>query len=231
VLGSAGDTDLALSNVQALRTPWINLCGATTLLQAAALISRGRMVVGAETGLVHMAAALGVPNAALVGGGHPGRFMPIAACTTIACLPLTCYQCDWRCSYEQCHCITDFHPYVLEVAIEHVLQHPKETGHVFVQASRGFLEQTGGPTWAPLAMDCFDSLPRSVMEITPPGPSNRIAAALFGEGAKMARQGERTKALHLFNQALTFEPSSWEIQRAIAWCGQSGLNVHREHDK
>ena len=65
-------------------------------MQSAALIKRCRLVIGAETGLAHLACAVGTPNVILLGGGHFGRFMPYAATTTVVCLPLECYGCNWQ---------------------------------------------------------------------------------------------------------------------------------------
>ncbi|HVT81897.1 MAG TPA: glycosyltransferase [Phycisphaerae bacterium] len=85
----------------------INFCGRTTLLQTAALLKRSRLAVGAETGAVHLACAVGTPNVAIVGGGHFARFVPWSALMTTVCLPLACFRCDWQCKYSRHHCIAD----------------------------------------------------------------------------------------------------------------------------
>lgn len=51
----------------------INLVGKTRLRQAAAVISRARLLIGVDTGLTHMGIALGVPTIALFGSTCPYR--------------------------------------------------------------------------------------------------------------------------------------------------------------
>jgi len=117
VLGAKGDN---MVNQQALRGfngPVVNLCGQTTLRQAAALIKRCRIAIGAETGLAHIACAVNTVNVIVAGGGHFGRFMPYAASTTVVALPLDCYGCDWRCRYKTAHCVQGVDSRLLAYAI------------------------------------------------------------------------------------------------------------------
>ncbi|HET8714784.1 MAG TPA: glycosyltransferase family 9 protein [Holophagaceae bacterium] len=117
-LGAASDRAMAEEILSGLPgTPTLNLCGGTTLREAAAVIRRSRMGMGAETGLAHLAWALGIPHAVIVGGGHFGRFMPRSSLTSTACLPLTCAGCDWQCRFERPHCIQDLPPAVLAEAM------------------------------------------------------------------------------------------------------------------
>lgn len=51
--------------------PVANLCGQTSLLQAAAVISEAAVVVGVDTGLTHMGIARGRPTVALFGSTRP----------------------------------------------------------------------------------------------------------------------------------------------------------------
>ena len=54
----------------------INLCGKTTLLQAAAFLKHVTLFIGNDSGVGHMAAAMGVPTCTLFGPGHPERYHP-----------------------------------------------------------------------------------------------------------------------------------------------------------
>jgi heptosyltransferase-3 len=59
-----------------LPLPGINLAGKTTLLQAAAVLSRTKLFVGNDSGLGHIAAAMGTPTVTLFGPGDPARYHP-----------------------------------------------------------------------------------------------------------------------------------------------------------
>jgi ADP-heptose:LPS heptosyltransferase len=54
----------------------LNLAGTTTLLQAAALLSRATLFIGNDSGLGHLCAAVGRPTLTLFGPGDPDRYHP-----------------------------------------------------------------------------------------------------------------------------------------------------------
>lgn len=106
-LGAGGDRARVQAWLDALPGEHLNLCGETSLVQAAALMARCRAGFGAETGLAQIAAAVELPHAIVLGGGHFGRFAPTSAHTHAACLPLDCYGCNWSCTRERTECIED----------------------------------------------------------------------------------------------------------------------------
>lgn len=116
-LGSVSDRSLAEEALQGLPAESLNLCGETSLGQAAAILSRCRLAMGAESGLAHLAWAVGTPQAIVLGGGHYGRFMPRSPTTTVACLPMDCYGCNWNCTMDRPHCIQDLPPETLAAAM------------------------------------------------------------------------------------------------------------------
>jgi len=59
-----------------LELPCLSLMGATSLLQAGAVIAAAGAFVGNDSGLGHMAAALGRPVLTLFGPGNPARYRP-----------------------------------------------------------------------------------------------------------------------------------------------------------
>jgi len=69
------------------------------------LVQDSRAYVGADTGTMHFAAALGLPVAALFGGGHFPRFQPQAAQWFATTKRLLCFGCDWKCIYDSRRCI------------------------------------------------------------------------------------------------------------------------------
>jgi ADP-heptose:LPS heptosyltransferase len=87
----------------------LDLRGKTALLDIPVIINSARLVIGNETGPIHLAIALGIPSVAIVGGGHYGRFMPYGEPTTHRTVTnyLDCFHCDWHCSRKVPECIID----------------------------------------------------------------------------------------------------------------------------
>lgn len=84
--------------------------------------------MGAETGLAHLACAVSLPQAILIGGGHFGRFMPYSPLTTFAVLPLDCFGCGWHCRHAEAHCIKALPSRLLARAVEHAWRVGREQG-------------------------------------------------------------------------------------------------------
>jgi len=153
-LGAAGDTAINQENLEQLEgCTTINLCGRTTLRQTAALLKRCRLSVGAETGLAHMACAVETPNVILLGGGHFGRFMPYSPMTTVVCLPLDCYRCDWKCMYPRAHCIQDLTPDILTDAIRRTLDKSTTQPRILCQKGLRAASTDKHPGWRELDPD------------------------------------------------------------------------------
>ena len=62
----------------------IDLVGHTDLLTAAAVLKRSALFVGNDTGLMHMAAATGVPTVGLFGPSPPAHYAPWGPRTAVA---------------------------------------------------------------------------------------------------------------------------------------------------
>ena len=76
LLGNGADNRQAELVAARVRLPCVNLCGCTTLLQAAAVMERMTLFLGNDSGLGHIAAAVGVPSFTLFGPGNPERYHP-----------------------------------------------------------------------------------------------------------------------------------------------------------
>lgn len=164
-LGSQADFDLNQLNLDALESKHLNLSGKCTLRQSAAIISRCRLAVGAETGLAHMACAVGTPNVILLGGGHFGRFMPYSPQTSIVCLPLECYGCNWQCRYARPHCITDINPRVFRRALNDAISSESDKPRMFTECYDSYQREPHMPGWS-----MFTNLvPLSQVNIVPVG--------------------------------------------------------------
>ena len=66
-VGAEADAD-AVGTIKTLSTNVIDLCGKTGLFELAGILRRAALVVGNDTGPLHMAAALGAPTLALFSG-------------------------------------------------------------------------------------------------------------------------------------------------------------------
>jgi ADP-heptose:LPS heptosyltransferase/glycosyltransferase involved in cell wall biosynthesis len=150
--GSGSERHLNESNLKDIGVRTINLSGRTTLRQTAAILKRCRLAVGAETGTAHMACAVGTPNVVLLGGGHFGRFMPYSPLTSIACLPLECYQCNWRCKFGSPHCVWDISPHVITEAVRSALEELSHKPRVFYQGQSMWSSSPELPAWKDPAM-------------------------------------------------------------------------------
>jgi len=201
-LGSASDYNINQQNLEAIGTRSLNLCGKTSLRQTAAILKRCRLAVGAETGIAHIACAVGTPNVVLLGGGHFGRFMPYSHLTSVVCLPLECYGCNWRCLYEEAHCICDILPEVITEAVHQTLLHSSKKSRLFVQTctvrnikprelQKEFLQHY------------LDMASVNIIEVEFP----REAKSLNEKGEASFRQGDTEKAEKMFIKAIELVPS------------------------
>jgi ADP-heptose:LPS heptosyltransferase len=80
LLGDHADAAAAGEIAAAAPLPCTNLCGRTSLLEAAAALGRCAMFVGNDSGLGHLAAAAGTPTLTLFGPGNPARYRPWGPC-------------------------------------------------------------------------------------------------------------------------------------------------------
>lgn len=110
IIGSIGESHLLKFNDDVLlKENVINLCGSTTLRTLAALFLRCHLVVGNDSGPIHIAIAVKARSVALLGGGHFGRFMPYGdpLKNHFVIKKMNCFNCDWKCKYSSNKCITE----------------------------------------------------------------------------------------------------------------------------
>ncbi|MDX2185074.1 MAG: glycosyltransferase family 9 protein [Gemmatimonadaceae bacterium] len=131
-VGTPGDRALIARNLRGLEDISVDLSGQTTVRALAAFIGRTRLVAGAETGTTNLASAMGVPTVTLMGGGDFARFLPASPTDVIACLPLACFGCGWKCHFSREHCVRDAMPDVLGAAVAAALADRGTKPRVFV---------------------------------------------------------------------------------------------------
>ena len=93
ILGSAGDRATAAPILRAAGPKAVDLSGKTTLGQAMAIIARCRVLVTNDSGLMHVAAALGVPLVAIFGSTDPSRTGPLGTTSRVIYKGLSCAPC------------------------------------------------------------------------------------------------------------------------------------------
>lgn len=76
LLGGPGDVAAALEVQRGLRLPILNLAGRTRILEDCAVLRHAAALVGNDSGLGHMAAAVGIPTLTLFGPTDPERYRP-----------------------------------------------------------------------------------------------------------------------------------------------------------
>lgn len=71
----------------------------------AARIAAAAAYLGIDTGLVHLAAAYGVPGVAVFGGGHWPTYAPWSPRSAAVVAPIPCFGCEWDCTFDRPFCI------------------------------------------------------------------------------------------------------------------------------
>ena len=99
--GSAGEIPLARRIAAQMKQPVVVMAGDTRVNQLAALFQRARVVLGPDSGPLHLAAAVGTPTVALFGPADPVEFAQwgapakhIILTSDIGCRP--CRVLDWN---------------------------------------------------------------------------------------------------------------------------------------
>ena len=115
LLGSAKDRSICEQILQgtdsSLHAHIHNLCGLATLDQSIALISLAQGMASNDSGLMHIAAALSIPQVAFYGSSDPKHTPPLSPYARILFLGLDCSPCHQRkCPLGHLNCLKQITP-------------------------------------------------------------------------------------------------------------------------
>jgi heptosyltransferase-2 len=110
VMGSRREGHICESLIRAMRNPALNFCGRTSLGEAMALVERCRAFVTNDSGLMHVAAALGVPTVAIFGATNALATGPRGPKTRVVQRPTDCAPCLKRNCPTDHRCMLSIQP-------------------------------------------------------------------------------------------------------------------------
>ena len=111
LIGSAKDAEIAQDIVRLSQGASVNLCGRTTLDQAVELLASARLVITNDSGLMHVAAAVGTPLIAIYGSSTPAFTPPLSPLARIVKLDVPCSPCFERtCPLGHFDCMMQLKP-------------------------------------------------------------------------------------------------------------------------
>jgi len=128
LLGSGKEAALCEEIAQAAPGACVVLAGKTRLIDAMALIAAARGVVSNDSGLMHVAAAFGVPQVAVFGSTSPEHTPPLNARARVLWLKdelhLDCAPCfDRVCRFGHTRCLTGIAPARVQAALDSAEHH------------------------------------------------------------------------------------------------------------
>lgn len=121
LFGSAKDQAVADEINRLSGSLCTNLCGRTSLAEAIDLLSLADLVVCNDSGLMHLAAALGRPLAAVYGSSSPEHTPPLSPRAAVVSLNLDCSPCFKReCPLGHTNCLQQLSAQRVYAAAENV---------------------------------------------------------------------------------------------------------------
>ena len=121
LIGGPEDYRSGLEIESAIGHGVINMMGKTTLRQSAALIQRSAVFVGNDMGVVHIAAAVGIPVVALFGASCPHRFAPFGKAHTVVWSSPGCGPCSVAAHQDSCkECAFAHPPCMSDISVDRV---------------------------------------------------------------------------------------------------------------
>jgi heptosyltransferase-2 len=111
LIGSSKDAPIGDDIVRLSGGSCRNLCGKTTLDQAIDLLASARVAITNDSGLMHVAAALGTPLVAIYGSSTPEHTPPMSPLASIVKIDIACSPCFERtCPLGHFNCMMQLKP-------------------------------------------------------------------------------------------------------------------------
>ena len=111
ILGSRKDQDVCCQITETAKIPIHDLCGRTTLEDSIDLLAQAEKIVSNDSGLMHIAAAVGCSVVGIFGSTTPVYTLPISDRMGHLWVNLPCSPCWQRtCRYGHYHCLTHITP-------------------------------------------------------------------------------------------------------------------------
>ena len=111
ILGSEKETDLANEISEGYEQDVINLCGKTKLEDVIDLLSGVDTAVSNDSGLMHIACAVGIKVIAIYGSSDPKYTPPLSDNAAVIYLNMPCSPCFQRtCQFEHLECLRNIKP-------------------------------------------------------------------------------------------------------------------------
>lgn len=127
LLGSRNDSPVT-AEIAALAPGSLNLAGKTRLEDAVDLIGAARLAVSNDSGLMHVAAAVGTPIVAVYGSTSPENTPPLSATRELVWLGLPCSPCHQKiCPLGHLDCLKTLEVAKVAAAAERLLATPATT--------------------------------------------------------------------------------------------------------
>jgi hypothetical protein len=126
--GGRLDETLAQDIMRASEIPPVNLVGRTNLKQLAHIFTRAALVLGGDTGPVHLAAGLGTPTVMLMGPTDANRNGPYGQCQNAIEVDRSCRGCWKRACPKGLDCLAAITPDEVAAKIGGALGRSKKRG-------------------------------------------------------------------------------------------------------
>ncbi|CAN7570762.1 lipopolysaccharide heptosyltransferase II [Mesorhizobium sp. LjNodule214] len=124
LFGSKNDADVT-AEIAALAPGTVDLAGKTRLEDAIDLISAAKLAVSNDSGLMHVAAAVGTPIVAVYGSTSPRNTPPLAEHSELVWLGLSCSPCHQKiCPLGHLNCLKTLEVGQVVAAADRLLELP-----------------------------------------------------------------------------------------------------------
>jgi heptosyltransferase-2 len=111
ILGDSGDGEAAEAIESVAPERVKNLCGATSLVEAARIISSAKVVVANDSGLMHLAGYVGTPVVGIFGSTSSAWTRPLGSKVRVAHAKTGCSPCFKRsCKHRHYNCLAQITP-------------------------------------------------------------------------------------------------------------------------